>query len=214
MKRSIVLAAMIMLTAACAGTPHGASTAPSSTSRSVPSVPSVASATAAPSTAPSSQSTTSAPATSPTPSATRTTTGPATGRVVYLAEGIYFQSAAAINSIPWFTSDEKTFLVGELAHYQSGNTCVAIYVSAYRVADLIDGQIFFGGRFGTCGPGRGGVAILWGKVSGTWKVLFVGQNTPPCADIRAAGWKSTLPKDFYGQQCLEKGSNFSVDYKP
>src|SRR5664279_3958363 len=101
MKRSIVLAAMIMLTAACAGTPHGASTAPSSTSRSVPSV---ASATAAPSTAPSSQSTTSAPATSPTPSATRTTTGPATGRVVYLAEGIYFQSAAAINSIPWFTS--------------------------------------------------------------------------------------------------------------
>jgi hypothetical protein len=133
---------------------------------------------------------------------------------VYLAEGIYFQSAAAINSIPWFTSDEKTFLVGELAHYQSGNTCVAIYVSAYRVADLIDGQIFFGGRSGTCGPGRGGVAILWGKVSGTWKVLFVGQNTPPCADIRAAGWKSTLPKDFYGQQCLEKGSNFSVDYKP
>jgi hypothetical protein len=211
MKRSVVLAAMMMLTAACAGTPSGASTA--SLSPSSP-VPSATSATAAPSSAPSSQSITSAPATSPTASATRTTTGPATGRVVYLAEGIYFQSAAAINSIPWFTSDEKTFLVGELAHYQSGNTCVAIYVSAYRVADLIDGQIFFGGRSGTCGPGRGGVAILWGKVSGTWKVLFVGQNTPTCADIRAAGWKSTLPKDFYGQQCLEKGSNFSVDYKP
>ena len=211
MKRSIVLAAMIMLTAACAGTPHGASTAPSSTSRSVPSV---ASATAAPSTAPSSQSTTSAPATSPTPSATRTTTGPATGRVVYLAEGIYFQSAAAINSIPWFTSDEKTFLVGELAHYQSGNTCVAIYVSAYRVADLVDGQIFDGGRSGTCGPGRGGTAILWGKVSGTWKVIAIGQNPPPCAAIRAAGWKSTLPKGFYGQKCSQEGYNISVDYKP
>ncbi len=211
MKRSVVLAAMMMLTAACAGTPSGASTASSSTSSPVPSA---TSATAAPSSAPSSQSTTSAPATSPTASATRTTTSQATGRVVYLAEGIYFQSAAAINSIPWFTSDEKTFLVGELAHYQSGNTCVAIYVSAYRVADLVDGKIFFGGRSGTCGPGRGGAAILWGKVSGTWKVIVVGQNTPPCADIRAAGWKSTLPKDFYGQRCLEKGSNFSVDYKP
>jgi hypothetical protein len=133
---------------------------------------------------------------------------------VYLAEGIYFQSAAAINSIPWFTSDEKTFLVGELAHYQSGNTCVAIYVSAYRVADLIDGQIDFGGPSGTCGPGRGGVAILWGKVSGTWKAIVVGQNTVPCADIRTAGWKSTIPKGFFGQQCRENGYNFPIDYKP
>ena len=212
MKRSVVLAAMIMLTAACAGTPNGASTAPSSTSSPVPSV---ASATAAPSTAPASQSTaTSAPASSPTASATRTATGQATGRVVYLAEGIYFQSAAAINSIPWFTSDEKTFLVGELAHHQSGNTCVAIYVSAYRVADLVDGQIFDGGRSGTCGPGRGGAAILWGKVSGTWKVIVVGQNNPPCAEIRAAGWESTLPKGFFGQQCRQEGYNFPVDYRP
>jgi hypothetical protein len=210
MKRSVFLAAMIMLTAACAGTPTGASAA-SSSSTSSP-VPSVASATAAPSTAPSIQSTTSAPATSPT--ATRTTTGQATGRVVYLAEGIYFQSAAAISSIPWFTSDEKTFLISELAHYQSGNTCVAIYVSAYRVADLVDGQIFDGGRSGTCGPGRGGAAILWGKVSGTWKVIVVGQNPPPCADIRAAGWKSRIPKGFYGQQCSQEGYNISVDYKP
>jgi hypothetical protein len=174
----------------------------------------VASATAAPSTSPSSQSTTSAPATSPTAAATPTASSLPTGRVVYLAEGIFFQSAAAINSIPWFTSDEKTFLVGELARYQSGNTCVAIYVSAYRVADLVDGQIFDGGRSGTCGPGRGGAAILWGKVSGTWKVLFVGQNTPPCVAIRAAGWKSTLPKGFYGQECFEKGSSYPVDYKP
>jgi hypothetical protein len=133
---------------------------------------------------------------------------------VYLAEGIYFQSAAAINSIPWFTSDEKTFLVSELAHYQSGNTCVAIRVSAYRVADLVDGEIFDGGRSGTCGPGRGGAAILWGKVSGTWKVIAVGQNPPPCTAIRAAGWNSTLPKGFYGQQCLKEGYNFPVDYKP
>ena len=133
---------------------------------------------------------------------------------MYLAEGIYFQSAAAINSIPWFTSDEKTFLVGELAHCQSGNTCVAIYVSAYRVADLVDGQIFDGGRSGTCGPGPGGAAILWGKVSGTWKVIVVGQNPPPCADIRAAGWKSRIPKGYCGQQCSQEGYNISVDYKP
>ena len=211
MKRSIVLAAMIMLTAACAGTPTGVGTASSSTSGPVPSV---ASATAAPSTPPSSPSTTSAPATSPTASAAHTATSSTTGRVVYLAEGIYFQSAAAINSIPWFTSDEKTFLVGELAHYQEGNTCVAIYVKAYRVADLVDGEIFSGGRSGTCGPGRGGAAILWGKVSGIWKVIVVGQNTPPCTDIRAAGWKSTLPKGFYGQQCSQEGYNISVDYKP
>jgi len=136
------------------------------------------------------------------------------GTVVYLPQGVYFQTAAAINATPWLTSDEKTFLVSELAHYQAGNNCVALSVSGYRVADLIDGQIHFGGPSGTCGPGRGGVAILWGKVSGTWKVVFVGQNTPMCADIRTAGWKSTIPKDFFGQQCLEKGSNVPVDYKP
>ena len=211
MKRSIVLAAMIMLTAACAGAPSGASTASSITPSSVPPA---TSATATPPSAPSSQSVTGAPATSATPTATRTTTSPATGRVVYLAEGIYFQSAPAINSIPWFTSDEKAFLVSELARYQGGNTCVAIYVKAYRVADLVDGEIFSGGRSGTCGPGRGGSAILWGKVSGTWKVIVVGQNYPPCADIRAAGWKSTLPKGFFGQQCSKVGYNISVDYTP
>lgn len=211
MKRSIVLAAMIMLTAACAATPTGAGTASSSTSSSVPSA---ASATTAPSTAASVQSATSAPATSPTAFATPTPTSLPTGRVVYLAEGIYFQSAAAINSIPWFTSDEKAFLVSELEHYQAGNTCVAIYVSAYRVSDLVSGEIYSGGRSGTCGPGRGGAAILWGKVSGTWKTIAIGQNPPPCADIRAAGWKSTLPKGFYGQQCSVKGNNFPVDYKP
>jgi hypothetical protein len=202
---------MIMLTAACAGTPTGVGTAPSSLSSPVPSA---TSATAAPSPAPSTRSITSSPTTSPAASATRTTTGLATGRVVHLAEGIYFQSAAAIRSIPWFTSDEKAFLVGELARYQAGNSCVALFVSGYRVADLVDGQILYGGRSGTCGPGRGGVAILWGQVSGTWKVLAVGQNTPPCADIRTAGWKSTLPKGFFGQQCRQEGYNFPIDYHP
>ena len=203
MKRSVVLAAMMMLTAACAGTPSGASTASSSPSSSVSSaVASATSSTAAPTSALSSQSTSSAATTA------------VLGTVVYLPQGVYFQTAAAINATPWLTSDEKTFLVSELAHYQAGNNCVALSVSGYRVADLIDGQIHFGGPSGTCGPGRGGVAILWGKVSGTWKVVFVGQNTPMCADIRTAGWKSTIPKDFFGQQCLEKGSNVPVDYKP
>jgi hypothetical protein len=133
---------------------------------------------------------------------------------VYLPGGAYFQTAAAINATSWLTSDEKTFLVSELASYQSGNNCVALYISGYRVADLIDGQIDFGGPSGTCGPGRGGVAILWGKVSGTWKAVVVGQNTVPCADIRTAGWKSTIPKGFFGQQCRENGYNFPIDYKP
>ncbi len=133
---------------------------------------------------------------------------------MHLPNGAYFQTAAAINATSWLTSDEKTFLVSELAHYQSGNNCVALFVSGYRVADLIDGQIFFGGPSGTCGPGRGGVAILWGKVSDTWKVVAVGQNPPACADTRAVGWMSTIPKDFFGGQCYEKGSNTLVDYKP
>ena len=60
----------------------------------------------------------------------------------------------------------------------------------------------------------GGVALLWGKISATWKVVAIGQNPPMCADIRTAGWTSTIPKDFFGGQCYEKGSQTLVDYKP
>jgi hypothetical protein len=112
----------------------------------------------------------------------------------------------------WLTSDEKTFLVSELARVQSGNSCAALTVQSYRVADLINGQVFDGGLTGSCGGG--GYAILWGKVSGTWKVLVTGQNPPGCADIRTAGWASTIPKDFFGGQCYEKGSTTLVAYKP
>jgi hypothetical protein len=203
MMRSVVLAAMMTLTAACSGTPSGASTASLSPSSSVSStVTSATSTTAAPSSALSSQSTSSA----------ATTAAP--GTVVHLPQGVYFQTAADITATSWLTSDEKTFLVSELARVQSGNTCVALFVSGYRVADLTDGQIFFGGPSGTCGPGRGGVALLWGKVSGTWKVVAMGQNPPMCTDIRTAGWTSTIPKDFFGGQCYEKGSQTLVDYKP
>lgn len=131
---------------------------------------------------------------------------------MYLPRGVQFGTAAAIRATSWLTSDEKTFLVSELASLQSGNSCATLFVSGYRVADLIDGQFFFGGPTGTCGGG--GVALLWGKVSGKWKVLVTGQNPPGCADIRSAGWTSTIPKDFFGGQCYEKGSTTLVAYKP
>lgn len=202
MKRFVVLAAMMTLTAACAGTPSGGSTASLSPSSSVSSaVTSATSTTPAPSSAPS----------SPTSSAATTA---APGTVVRLPKGVYFQTAAGITATSWLTIDEQTFLVSELARVQSGNNCVALFVSGYRVADLIDGQIFFGGPSGTCGPGRGGVALLWGRASGTWKVVATGQNPPMCADIRTAGWTSTIPKEFFGGQCYEKGSQTLVDYKP
>jgi len=200
MKRSVVLAAMMMLTAACAGTPSGASTASSSLSSSVPSA---TSATAAPSSAPSSQSPTTAAATTPT-----------TGTVVFLPKGAYFKTAASIRAATWPTSDEQTFLVSELAYLQQVNHCVTLLVDGYRVADLMTGGVQYIGN-GPTGPCLGsGAELLWGNVSGTWKELATGQNPPYCSQIRSAGWKSTIPKDFYGQQCWEKGSNVPVDYKP
>ena len=203
MKVLLLSVAVLMLLLAACGKAPSTSTTSSST---VPTPAASASATAS--------TATPLPNASPITNLPSAMTGStATGTVVYLpGTGGQFETAAAITATSWLTSDEKTFLVSELARVQSGNSCAALTVQSYRVADLINGQVFDGGLTGSCGGG--GYAILWGKVSGTWKVLVTGQNPPGCADIRTAGWASTIPKDFFGGQCYEKGSTTLVAYKP
>ena len=203
MKVLLLSVAVLMLLLAACGKAPSASTTSSST---VPTPAASASATAS--------TATPLPNASPTTNLPSATTGStATGTVVYLpGTGGQFETAAAIKATSWLTSDEKTFLVSELARVQSGNSCAALTVQSYRVADLTNGQVLDGGLTGSCGGG--GYAILWGNVSGTWKVVAVGQNPPACTDVRAAGWTSTIPKDFFGGQCYEKGSNTLVDYRP
>jgi hypothetical protein len=60
---------------------------------------------------------------------------------------------------------------------------------------------------------RSGSATLLGEVSRTWMEIATGQNPPPCSQIRDSGWKSPIPKEFFGQRCFDKvGSNTAVDY--
>jgi hypothetical protein len=140
------------------------------------------------------------------------------GTVVDLAgNSVKFSTAAQINATAWLASDAKTFLVGQLELAQKeyrisagdGNDCGVLTVSGYRVADLIDG-----GEFGVGEPNcaGGGATILWGKIAGKWGVVIGGQSEPVCSDIRHAGWTSTIPKEFYGGQCDENGTQ--VIYKP
>jgi hypothetical protein len=134
---------------------------------------------------------------------------------VYLpGTGTEYATAASIKAASWATSDEKAFLESELAGFQAkGNSCAVLIVEGYRVADLINGAEFGEGSTGSCGGG--GYAILWGKVSGKWKVLVAGQDTPGCPELRTAGWRSTIPKDFYGGQCYEAGNDSTaVAYTP
>jgi hypothetical protein len=82
---------------------------------------------------------------------------------------------------------------------------VKVVVTGYRVADLVNGHVF-----DSCGGG--GYAVLWGKEASGWKVVISGQDVPGCVAIRTAGWKTTIPKAFYGGQCYDNGT--LVDYKP
>jgi len=101
--------------------------------------------------------------------------------------------------------------VGELElDQQDGNDCGVLEVSGYRVPDLINGDEFGIGTKPNCASGGG--FILWGKIAGKWGVVIGGQAEPVCSDIRDAGWTSTIPKEFYGGQCMEKGAE--VIYKP
>jgi hypothetical protein len=95
-------------------------------------------------------------------------------------------------------------MVSELARVQSGvGACASLTVTGYRVSDLVNGSEF------DCG---GGAAVLWGKTTTGWKQVFAAQAVPMCSDVRASGWKSTIPRDFLGGQCYE-GTEV-VDYKP
>ena len=183
--RPLVLVALALLTAACAPTPTAGSTVPTTSL-------SPASATAA--------------TTATTATATLSTSA---GKVVDLP-GVEFSTAAQINATAWLASDAKAFLVGELElDQQDGNDCGVLEVSGYRVPDLINGAEFSTDEPNCAGPGAG---FLWGKIAGKWGVVIGGQAEPVCSDIRDAGWTSTIPKEFYGGQCMEKGAE--VIYKP
>ena len=202
------LTAVVLLAAACG--PSTAASAPATVlpTTSVASSPPPTSVSAAPT--PSASAATSSVATK-APSTASTTAAP--GKVVTLpGTGSEFSTAAAIKATTWLTTDEKTFLTSELARFQAkGNSCAKLIVTGYRVADLINGGEFGGGATGACEGG--GYALLWGKVS-TWKVLVAGQDLPGCPELRSAGWKSTIPKGFYGGQCYEAGSTTPVVFKP
>ena len=183
--RPLPLVALVALAAACAPTPTAGSTVPT-TSLSPASVTAATTATTAMSTS--------------------------AGKVVDLGgSSVEFSTAAQINATAWLASDAKTFLVGQLElQQQDGNDCGVLRVSGYRVPDLINGDKFGIGTKPNCASGGG--LILWGKIAGKWGVVVGGQAEPVCSDIRDAGWTSTIPKEFYGGQCMENGTD--VIYKP
>lgn len=183
--RPLPLVALVALAAACAPTPTAGSTVPT-TSLSPASVTAATTATTAMSTS--------------------------VGTVVDLGGStVEFSTAAQINATEWLASDAKTFLVGQLElQQQDGNDCGVLEVSGYRVADLITGAEGGIGTKPNCA--WGGALFLWGKIAGKWKLIIAAQSVPACSDIRNAGWTSTIPKEFLGGQCMEKGAY--VIYKP
>ena len=211
MRRSLLpLTAVVLLVAACGPSTAASGPATALPTTSVASSPPPTSVSATPT--PTASAATSSVATK-APSTASTTVAP--GKVVTLpGTGSEFSTAAAIKATTWLTTDEKTtFLTSELARLQAkGNSCAKLIVTGYRVADLINGGEFGGGATGACEGG--GYALLWGKVSGSWKVLVAGQDLPGCPELRTAGWKSTIPKGFYGGQCYETGSATPVVFKP
>jgi len=124
--------------------------------------------------------------------------------VLLPGDGVTFSSASQINATSWLTVEAKVFMVAELGRAQAADgTCATISVTGYRVSDLVNGSEY------DCG---GGAAVLWGKTSTGWKQVLAGQDVPMCSDVRASGWKSTIPRDFLGGQCYD-GTEV-VDYKP
>lgn len=188
--RPLPLVAVVALAAACAPAPTAGSMVPT-TSLSPASVPAATTATTA--------------------SKATATLSTSVGKVVDLPSGVEFSTAAQINATAWLASDAKAFLVGELKlAQQDGNDCGVLTVSGYRVADLINGGGFGIGTKPNCASG--GHMVLWGKVAGKWGIVVSGQSEPTCSDIRDAGWTSTIPKEFYGGQCMENGTD--VSHKP
>ena len=199
--RPLVFVALALLSGACAPTPSAGSTVPT-TSLSPSSVPAATTATPSPSKA----ATTAATLPSQPASRATATLSTSAGKVVDL--GVEFSTAAQINATAWLASDAKTFLVGQLELAQQeyrisgdGNDCGVLTVSGYRVADLISGAEFGTGE-SNCGGG--GADFLWGKIAGQWRIVVSGQDVPVCSRIRNAGWTSTIPKEFFGGQCMEK----------
>jgi hypothetical protein len=144
------------------------------------------------------------PGTSAT-AAKATSGGLAEGTVVLLpGDGVTFASASQIAATSWLTTEAKIFMVAELGRAQAADgTCATITVTGYRVSDLVNGSEY------DCG---GGAAVLWGKTSTGWKQVLAGQDVPMCSDVRASGWKTSIPRDFLGGQCYD-GSEV-IDYKP
>jgi hypothetical protein len=141
--------------------------------------------------------------TAATVSPTTTVGGIPVGSVVTQPD-VTFSSADQITSVTWLTADAKTFLVSELKRVQSvDGSCAQVIISGYRVPDLLNGWIL---------PCHGGYLVLWGKFSSGWKIVISGQAVPACSDIRKTGWKTTIPHDFMGGQCMEGSS--AIDYKP
>jgi hypothetical protein len=187
------LAVVILLFSACGSAPSAPPTSLSTVSTPVASTSSPASASVtSPATTPASTAMTSAPAASQP-----------VGTVVTLpGVGVQFMTADQINAATWLSSDERTVLAKQLSAFQSGgDTCATVVLNGYRVGDLMHGQEFEAAS-APC-QGGGGYAILWGKVSGTWKQLIAGQEVPSCAAIRTAGWKTTIPKEFFGGLCVD-----------
>lgn len=187
---ALPVAVLILLLSACGKAP---SVSPTTVSSPVASASSTASATLA-----SSATTQASTALTSTPAVSQPV-----GTVVTLPDnGVTFMTAGQINAATWLSDDARTFLVKQLAVFQSGgDTCATIVLSGYRVGDLMHGQEFESAT-APC-LGGGGYAILWGNVSGTWKQLMAGQEVPTCADIRTAGWKTTIPKEFFGGVCRD-----------
>lgn len=120
------------------------------------------------------------------------------------AGGVAFTTEAQITSTSWIPTDAKPFLAGVLKKAQAGGTAdctVALYIDAYRVADLISGGV----------GGCGGYGVLWGKSAGVWKQVIAGQDVAECSVIRRA-WAGTIPLDFFGGTCLE--GTTVIPYKP
>jgi hypothetical protein len=191
----IPVAALLLLVSACTKAPSTTSTPLASASTGASSVPSTTTPT------------------SSTMTGSTTAASVPVGTVVDLpGVGVTFSTADQINAATWLSADERTFLAKQLAEFQAGgDKCASIVLSGYRVGDLMHGQQFESDT-APC-TGGGGYAILWGKVSGTWKQLMAGQEVPTCADIRTAGWKTTIPKQFFGGTCRDtKGAE--VEYTP
>jgi hypothetical protein len=124
--------------------------------------------------------------------------------------GVTVATTGQVAALTWLPVDLRGFLSSELTRLkaENGNT-TRITITAYRVADFLEGSV------STIPPDDvGGSQVLWGKSSsGRWQFIIGGQGPPECAQIRQAGWKSSIPEAFLGSMCNDVNGNF-VPYKP